>query len=179
MTALPSACVLEATLKPRRPSMIIRQGMTDTGLVNLDAKSAKEVFSIQRSALSLLAATHRLGLPPLPGVHRLAALLLHQVVKRTFHLRGVEHARHSKKLPGVSAGQVKITLTVGLGYLSTSIFTTFTSLQHLQHSHILTTCFSSLPTYLLATNTPIAKEARASSASKGRGEAVCGRPCAL
>src|SRR5712691_1022121 len=42
---------------------------------------------------------------------------------------GVEHTRHSKKLPGGIAGQVKITLTVGLGYLSTSIFTTFTSLQ--------------------------------------------------
>src|SRR5712691_4920160 len=93
---------------------------------------------------------------------------------RTFTFPGVEHARHSKKLPGGSAGQVKITLTVGLGYLSTSITYNIHIL-----THILTTCFSSLPTYLLATNTPIAKEARASSASKGRGEAVCGRPCAL
>ncbi len=144
MTALPSACVLEATLKPRRPSMIIRQGMTDTGLVNLDAKSAKEVLSIQRSAPtarrgrrgqshrsapSLLAAPHRLRLPPASRSPSARSFAPPSGCEKDFHLRGVEHARHSKKLPGVSAGQVKITLTVGLGYLSTSIFTTFTSLQ--------------------------------------------------
>src|SRR5713101_2871863 len=135
MTALPSACVLEATLKPRRPSMIIRQGMTDTGLVNLDARSAKEVLSIQRSALSLLAAPHRLRLPPASRSPSARSFAPPSGCEKDFHLRGVEHTRHSKKLPGVSAGQAKITLTVGLGYLSTSILTTFTSLQHLQHSH--------------------------------------------
>ena|SRR5712692_6932694 len=134
MTALPSACVLEATLKPRRPSMIIRQGMTDTGLVNLDAKSAKEVLSIQRSALRC----------------------------RTYSAQQKIARRHRR------ASQDNFNCR---SWLSFNV--------NIYNIHILTTCFSSLPTYLLATNTPIAKEARASSASKGRGEAVCGRPCAL